>query len=78
MKRLSQPMLSLLAVAFLSVAAAWATLHSPTVFLIQQILLGLSVGVSALLLFLASQLRQLRRQPGDLSLRGVVIQSCCS
>jgi diguanylate cyclase (GGDEF)-like protein len=50
-QRFSQPVLSLLAVAALSLAAAWATLHSPTVFFDQQILLGSSLGVFALLQF---------------------------
>lgn len=51
MKHSSQRVLSLLVVGMLALAAAWATLHSPTVFFDQQILLGSSLGVFALLQF---------------------------
>jgi len=51
MARFNRKARTLLAVVLLSFAAAWATLNSPTVFFDQQILLGSSLGVFALLQF---------------------------
>ena len=49
MRRIVHATDPLLAVVLLSVAAAWLTLHSPTLFFNHQILLGPSLGVFALL-----------------------------
>jgi diguanylate cyclase (GGDEF)-like protein len=51
MRRSSQLLMTLAAITVLSLAAAWATLNSPTIFFDQQILLGSSLGVFALLQF---------------------------
>lgn len=51
MRRSSQLLMTLAAITVLSLAAAWATLNSPTIFFDQQIVLGSSLGVFALLQF---------------------------
>lgn len=51
MRRSSQLLATLAGITVLSLAAAWATLNSPTIFFDQQILLGSSLGVFALLQF---------------------------
>jgi diguanylate cyclase (GGDEF)-like protein len=51
MRRSSQRVVTLAAITVLALAAAWATLNSPTIFFDQQILLGSSLGVFALLQF---------------------------
>ncbi|MFU8884143.1 MAG: hypothetical protein ACNA8O_01645 [Cyanobacteriota bacterium] len=51
MARFTRPTKTLMAVVLLSLAAIWATLNSPTIFFDQQIILGSSLGVFALLQF---------------------------
>ena len=46
-----RPVRQVLAVVLLALAAVWATLHSPTIFFDNQILVGGSLGVFALLQF---------------------------
>lgn len=51
MRRAARSAQRLLLVVLLGVAAVWITLHSPTIFIDNQILLGASLGVFALLQF---------------------------
>ena len=51
MQGVPRPVRQFLAVGLLALAAVWATLHSPTIFFDNQILLGTSLGVFALLQF---------------------------